>query len=79
MFFHAHRLYINIYIKSRYIVYTMAISVAHTLPIKGFESIKQIEELNKEMYQIKNFASFFFFLLFLLLISSIIINNNTRE
>lgn len=56
----------------------MAISVAHTLPIKGFESIKQIEELNKEMYQIKNFASFFF-LLFLLLISSIIINNNTRE
>lgn len=62
MFFHAHRLYINIYIKSRYIVYTMAISVAHTLPIKGFESIKQIEELNKEMYQIKNFASFFFFI-----------------
>lgn len=45
----------------------MAISVAHTLPIKGFESIKQIEELNKEMYQIKNFASFFFFFIVLVI------------
>lgn len=32
---------------------------AHTLPIKGFESIKRIEEVNKEMYQIRILLVFF--------------------
>lgn len=36
---------------------------AHTLPIKGFESIKRIEEVNKEMYQIRILLVFLLYIL----------------